>query len=98
MLDILRIEEYTTSKILRIEEKGGDYLTAAERMKEIVESRGISFTFISEKTGIPINSISRSFLGKRRFPADEMILICRAIGIDLGDFNILQYEKEQPNA
>ena len=73
-------------------------LTAAERMKNIVESRGISFTFISEKTGIPVNSISRSFSGKRRFPADEMILICHAIGVDLSDFNIPQSEAERPGA
>lgn len=27
-------------------------MTAAERMRKIIESRGISFTFISEKTGM----------------------------------------------
>jgi len=62
-------------------------MTVAEQMKNLVESRGITYTFISEKTGIPVNSISRSFLGKRRFPADELILICNAIGVDLGDFS-----------
>ncbi len=67
-------------------------MTAAERMKKLVESRGISYTFTSEKTGIPVNSISRSLLGKRRFPADEMILICNAIGVDLGDFAPLRAE------
>ncbi len=61
-------------------------MTAAERVKQIVEDKGVSYTFISEKTGIPVNAISRSFLGKRRFPADEMVAICSVIGIDLGDF------------
>lgn len=70
-------------------------MTAAERMRKIIESRGISFTFISEKTGIPVNSISRSLSGKRRFPADEMILICHVLGIDLGDFDMLQHETER---
>ncbi len=61
-------------------------MTAAERIKEIVEAKGVSYTFIAEKTGIPVNAISRSFLGKRRLPADEMIAICGVIGVDLGDF------------
>ena len=61
-------------------------MTAAERIREIIESKGISYTFISEKTGIPVNAISRSFLGKRRLPADEMVAICGVIGVDLGDF------------
>lgn len=82
-------------------------MTAAEIVKGLVESRGISYTFISEKTGIPINLISRSFLGKRRFPADEMILICNAIGIELGELDVTenvhqttgkQTETERPGA
>ena len=60
-------------------------MKAAEKMKRLVEDKGISYTFISEKTGIPVNAFSRSFLGKRRFPADAMLLICNAIGLDLGD-------------
>lgn len=62
-------------------------LTVAEKVKSLVDARGISYTFISQKTGIPVNAISRSFLGKRRFPADEMIAICSVIGIDLGDLS-----------
>ncbi len=62
-------------------------MSVAEIVKRMVESRGISYTFISERTGIPVNSISRSFLGKRRFPADEMILICNAIGVELNEIN-----------
>lgn len=61
-------------------------MTVAKRIKEIVEAKGVSYTFISEKTGIPVNAISRSFLGKRRLPADEMVAICNVIGVDLGDF------------
>lgn len=73
-------------------------MTAAERVKKMVEDRGVSFTFISERTGIPVNAISRSLLGKRRFPADEMLLICHVIGIDLGDFDIICSEADKPKA
>lgn len=60
----------------------------AERIKELVEERGVTYTFISVKTGIPVNSISRTFLGKRRLPADEMVAICNAIGVDLPELNV----------
>ncbi len=62
-------------------------MTAVEKVKNLVDARGVSYTFISERTGIPVNAISRSFMGKRRFPADEMIAICRVIGVDLGDLS-----------
>lgn len=60
-------------------------MTAAARIKELVNSKGVSYTFISDKTGIPVDAISRTFLGKRRLMADEMIAICSAVGIDLQD-------------
>ncbi len=58
-------------------------MKAAEKLKQLIDGRGITYTFISGKTGIPVNSISRSLNGKRRLPADEMIAICEATGIDL---------------
>ena len=59
--------------------------TEAQKMKLLIEQKGITYTFISEKTGIPVDALSKSFLGKRRLPADEMISICREVGIDLSD-------------
>lgn len=60
-------------------------MTVAQRIKEIVDNRGITYTFISSKTGISIDAISRSFSGKRRLSADEMLNICQVVGIDLCD-------------
>lgn len=60
-------------------------MTVAQKIKEIVDSRGITYTFISSKTGISIDAISRSFSGKRRLSADEMLNICQVVGIDLCD-------------
>lgn len=60
-------------------------MTVAQRIKEIVDSRGITYTFISSKTGISIDAVSRSFSGKRRLSADEMLNICQVVGIDLCD-------------
>jgi len=57
----------------------------AEKLKKIIDERGIKYTFIAKKTGIPSNCLSRTLLGKRRLPADEMISICNVIGIDMKD-------------
>lgn len=66
-------------------------MSVAEKIKNLIDGKGVTYTFISEKTGIPIDAISRSMLGKRRLPADEMLMICNAVGIDL---NELQTERE----
>lgn len=60
-------------------------MAVAERIKTMIDGKGITYTFISEKTGIPVDAISKSMLGKRRLPADEMLAICGAVGIDLRD-------------
>lgn len=62
-------------------------MAVAERIKNLVDSKGITYTFISEKTGLSVNQISRSFMGKRHLLADEMISICAAAGIDLSDMS-----------
>ena len=61
-------------------------MRAFERLKQLIDDKGITYTFISNKTGIPVNTISRSLSGQRKLPADEMISICKATGIDLSDF------------
>ena len=61
-------------------------MDAARKLKALVDEKGVTYTFISEKTGIPVDSISRSFRGKRKLPADELVDICQVVGVDLGDF------------
>lgn len=60
-------------------------MAVAQKIKDIIDGRGITYTFISSKTGIPVDAISKSMMGKRKLPADEMIAICKAIGVDLND-------------
>ena len=62
-------------------------MCVATRIKELIEEKGVTYTFISEKTGIPVDALSKSFLGKRRLPADEMVAICDAVSIDLKELN-----------
>lgn len=60
----------------------------ADRIKDIIDSRGIKYTFIAEKTGMPVDRISKLLNRQRRMLADEMLSICGVIGInplDLAD-------------
>ncbi len=60
-------------------------IPVAEQLKEKIELKGITYSSISRKTNIPVNTISRSLMGKRKLLADELILICRATDIELGE-------------
>ena len=57
----------------------------ASVLKNLIEDKGVTYTFISSKTGITVDAISKSLSGKRRLAADEMILICQAANIDLSE-------------
>jgi len=62
-------------------------MCVAEKLKSIVEERGTTYTFLSKRTGIKVDAISKSLSGKRRLPADEMIALCRALDVDLNDLD-----------
>lgn len=58
-------------------------MTIAQKLRAVINERGTTYTFISQKTGIPVDAISKSLLGKRRLQADELIAICKALNIGL---------------
>ncbi len=60
-------------------------MCVAEKLKSIIDERGTTYTFLSKKTGITVDAISKSLSLKRRLPADEMVAICRVLDVDLGD-------------
>lgn len=60
-------------------------MAVAERLKQLVDNKGVTYSFISSRTGIPVDAISKSFLGKRRLPADELVNICNVVGIELNE-------------
>ena len=62
-------------------------MTAAERLKSVIESRGTTYAFLSTRTKIPAGLLSRCFLGKRKLSADEFLAICAALDIGLGEFD-----------
>lgn len=57
----------------------------AIKLKQIVDNRGVKLTAISKATRIPVDAISRSFLGKRKMTADEFVNICDFLGVSIDD-------------
>lgn len=55
----------------------------SEKLKDLIAAKGITYSFIASQTGIKLDAISRSLMGKRRLTADEMLRICRCVNIDL---------------
>lgn len=68
-------------------------MAVAEKLKQLVDDKGVTYSFISSRTGIPVDAISKSLLGKRRLPADELVNICNVVGIEL---NELQATRTNP--
>lgn len=58
-----------------------------KKLAKIIAERGIKQTFISERTGISLDAISRILRCERKVTADEFLKICKAIGISPEDFN-----------
>lgn len=62
-------------------------MNVAEKLKKIADDRGIKYSAIAANTGIPVDLISKSFLGKRKLIADEMLLICGYMNVDMRDLS-----------
>lgn len=71
-------------------------MAVAERLKQLVDDKGVTYSFISSRTGIPVDAISKSLLGKRRLPADELVNICNVVGIELNELQPARTNTGQP--
>ena len=56
------------------------------KVKEYLKSSGISQTFLSAKSGIPITKLNLSLNGKRKMTLDEYEAICGALGLNVDAF------------
>ena len=57
-----------------------------KRIKEYLDLNGIKYSFVSDRTGIPMNILSPMLNGKREIKATEYFSICDAIKVPLGKF------------
>lgn len=55
-------------------------------IKKYLISKGITQTFVSEKTGIPITTLNAILNEKRNLLAEEYFIICDALGVPLDAF------------
>lgn len=63
--------------------------TIRKFLTDYIDSKGIKQSFIANATGIPADTISKIFNGKRKIQADEFIKICRAVEIPQNTINEL---------
>jgi transcriptional regulator with XRE-family HTH domain len=64
---------------------GGEEMTG-KKIKEYLSNKGISQTFVANKTGIPISTLNAALNGNRKILAEEYFLICQALEIPLDTF------------
>lgn len=55
-------------------------------LSKIVEQRGIKQIYISEKTGLSADVISKILRSERKMTAEEFLAICDALGINPNEF------------
>lgn len=57
-------------------------MTINERLNDYVTKNGIKQVYISQKTGISTDAISKMLRSERRIMADEFLEICFALDLD----------------
>lgn len=53
------------------------------KIKHYLDDNGIKYSFLSEKTGIPMNILSPILNGKRTMAVEEYFLICSVLDISV---------------
>lgn len=66
--------------------KLGGEKVIGERIKKYLSSKGISQTFVANKTGIPISTLNAALNGNRKILAEEYFSICQALTVPLEEF------------
>ena len=61
-------------------------MNTGEEIKRYIAAKGISQTFLSNKTGIRLQKLNLSLNGNRRLTFDEYARICWALGVSPGQF------------
>lgn len=56
------------------------------KIKKYLDDKGIRYTHVSEKTGIPMDTLSLLLNGKRSVEATEYFAICDALNVPLTKF------------
>lgn len=68
------------------------------KIKEYLDENGIKYSYLSEKTGMPMNILSPTLNGKRKMSAEEYFMICGILGLPAGTFAPDTQDDEMPKA
>lgn len=66
--------------------KGAMNMCVGQRIKRYLNDNGISQTFVSKKTGIPLPKLNLSLNGNRKISLEEYSDICKAISVGTDKF------------
>lgn len=61
-------------------------MTAGSKIKEYLQKRGITQTFVSKRAGIPVGKLNLALNGGRRLSLDEYERICWALEVPASTF------------
>lgn len=61
-------------------------MCVGQKIKSYLESNGITQTFVSRETGIPIQKLNMSLNGNRKLDFGEYELICGALSVGTDKF------------
>lgn len=76
---------YNEASFTNHEVGGGEEMTG-NKIKEYLISKGVSQTFVANKTGIPISTLNAALNGNRKMLAEEYFSICQVLGVPLDTF------------
>lgn len=61
-------------------------MCVGKKIKTYLENNGVSQTFVSKKTGIPLSKLNLSLNGNRKLDFEEYELICGALQVGTDKF------------
>lgn len=64
------------------------------KVKEYLDENGIKYSYLSEKIGMPMNTLSLLLNGKRKMSVEEYFTICEALELPVNTFEPEEPEKE----
>lgn len=56
------------------------------KVKKYLDENGIKYSYLSEKSGIPMNMLSPTLNGKRKLSVEEYFTICEVLGLSAETF------------
>lgn len=56
------------------------------KIKEYLDKKGIKYSYLSKKSGIPMNLLSPTLNGKRKLSVEEYFTICEVLGLPTETF------------